>query len=119
VNRRKRSCIASALKYGALHAGIDAIGLIPEAGGIARAIGHQAGYVGVVADHLGANVLKAVGASTGVELSLAGLRESSSEGVLSAGLTVVGFIPVFGQAAAVALIAVDIYKTAKAIGECD
>ena len=57
----KNSCITSALGAGAVSAGIDAIGLIPEAGGLARMIGHGAGYVGVVADQLGSRVVGAVG----------------------------------------------------------
>ncbi len=54
-------CITSALDKGALEVGVDSIGLIPEAGGVARIIGHQAGYVGVVADQFGAKFIDAVG----------------------------------------------------------
>ena len=38
--------------------GVDAIGLIPEARGVARPIGHGSGYVGVVADRTGSSILK-------------------------------------------------------------
>lgn len=51
----KNSCVTGALKTGAINAGVDTIGFIPEAGGVARMIGHGAGYRGVVADQLGGN----------------------------------------------------------------
>ena len=114
----KNSCITSALGDAALHVGIDAIGLIPEAGGLARVIGHQAGYVGVVADQLGTKVIQGVGGSAGTVQGLAGLGDTSPEGLASTGLTVAGFIPGLGQAAAVGSIGVDVYKTVKAIGQC-
>ena len=114
----KNPCITSALGAGALTVGIDSIGLIPEAGGIARVIGHQAGYVGVVADQLGSRVVGAVGASTSTVNGLAGLGDTSPEGLLSTGLTVAGFIPGAGQVASIGSIIVDTYKTAKAIGQC-
>ncbi len=114
----KNSCITSALGAGAVSAGIDAIGLIPEAGGLARMIGHGAGYVGVVADQLGSRVVGAVGASTSTVNGLAGLGDTSPEGLLSTGLTVAGFIPGLGQAASIGSIIMDTYKTAKAISQC-
>jgi hypothetical protein len=101
-----------------LSAGIDAIGLIPEAGGLARMIGHGAGYVGVVADQTGAGVIKAFGGSTSAVNGLAGLGDTSAEGLVSTGLTVAGFIPGLGQAAAVGSLGVDVYKTVRAIGQC-
>jgi hypothetical protein len=97
---------------------VDSIGLIPEAGGLARIIGHQAGYVGVVADQAGSSVVKAVGASTGTASGLAGLSDTSPEGLLSTGLTIAGFIPGVGQAASGLSIALDIFKTAKAVIHC-
>src|SRR5271166_6552308 len=42
-------CVADALKAGATNVGIDLLGFLPEAGGVARVVGHQAGYVGKVA----------------------------------------------------------------------
>lgn len=114
----KSSCITSAIGDAALHVGIDAIGLIPEAGGIARVIGHQAGYVGVVADRLGTKVIKGVGGSTGAISGLAGLGDASAEGVVSTGLTVAGFIPGAGQVVAGASVVWDVYRAAKAIGQC-
>ena len=115
----KNSCVTSALGAGALHVGIDAIGLIPEAGGIARVIGHQAGYVGVVADQVGFKVANAFGKSTSAASGLAGLSDTSPEGLASAGLTVAGFIPGVNGIAAGLSISLDIYKTAKAIGKCN
>ncbi len=114
----KNSCITGALASGALSAGIDAIGLIPEAGGVARIIGHQAGYVGVVADQAGSSVIKAFGASTGTVNGLAGLGDASAEGLVSTGLTVAGFIPGLGQLAAGASIVNDAIKTGIAISKC-
>jgi hypothetical protein len=91
---------------------------IPEAGGVARIIGHGSGYVGVVADQAGGRVLKAAGASTDTARGLNGLTDTSPEGMLSTGLTVAGFILGVSDAAAVGSIGVDIYKTVKAISLC-
>jgi hypothetical protein len=114
----KNSCITSALGDAALSVGIDAIGLIPEAGGIARVIGHQAGFRGVVADQLGAKLIKSVGGSTSAVHGLAGLGDTSPDGLISTGLTIAGFIPGLGQATSVLSIFHDAYVTAKAIGQC-
>jgi len=114
----KDSCITSALGNAALHVGIDAIGLIPDAGGISRVIGHQAGYIGVVADQAGANIIRAVGAETNTVQGLSGLSDTSSAGLLSTGLTIAGFIPGAGQIVSIASIGVDIYNAAKKIGKC-
>jgi hypothetical protein len=114
----KNSCTTSALGAGALSAGIDAIGLIPEAGGIARMIGHGSGYVGVVADQAGNSVVEAVGASTGTVRGLNGLFDTSPQGLISDGLTVAGFVPGLGQVAAGLSVFHDVYLTARAIGQC-
>jgi hypothetical protein len=114
----KNSCITSALGNAALHVGIDAIGLIPEAGGIARVIGHQAGYVGVVADHAGFKVVDAFGKSTGAVSGLAGLGDTSPEGLVSTGLTAAGFIPGAGQIAAGLSVGWDIFRAVKEIRHC-
>lgn len=114
----QNTCITSALGKGALSAGIDAIGLIPEAGDISRIIGHQAGYVGVVADQAGYSVVNAVGKSTSTVQGLNGLFDTSPQGLISDGFTVAGFIPGLGQASAIGSIIMDTYKTAKAIGQC-
>lgn len=88
----QNSCITSALGKGALSVGVDSIGLIPEAGGVARMIGNQAGYAGVVADQFGANVLNAVGHTGTTIQGLNGLTDTSPTGLLSTGFTVAGFI---------------------------
>jgi hypothetical protein len=113
-----KTCTAKAIGNGLLHVGIDSIGLIPEAGGIARVIGHQAGYVGVVADQAGSRVIKAVGASTSTVQGLNGLFDTSPTGLLSTGLTVAGFIPGLGQLASGASIVVDAVKTGMEIAQC-
>ncbi|MGC1783101.1 MAG: hypothetical protein WA708_11320 [Acidobacteriaceae bacterium] len=112
------SCITSALGKGALSIGVDSIGLIPEAGGVARIIGHQAGYVGVVADQFGANILNAVGHTGATVQGLNGLTDTSGSGLLSTGLTIAGFIPGLNDAAAVGSIGLDLFKTVEAIRQC-
>lgn len=112
------SCITRALGAGALSVGFDAIGLIPEAGGVARMIGHQAGYVGVVADQTGARIIKAAGSSTSTVSGLNGLFDTSPQGLISSGLTIAGFIPGLGQLAAGASIMKDAITTAIVISKC-
>jgi len=114
----KNSCVTGALGKGALSVGIDSIGLIPEAGGIARVIGHQAGYVGVVADQAGSRLIGAVNATANTGRGLAGLTDTSPTGLASTGLTIAGFIPGLNDAAAVGSIGLDLFRTAKAIGAC-
>jgi RHS repeat-associated protein len=114
----KNSCITSALGTGAVSAAINSIGLIPEAGGVARLIGNQAGYVGVVADQTGSRVVGAVGASTSTVEGLNGLFDTSPTGLLSTGLAVAGFIPGLGQLASGASIVVDAVKTGMEIAQC-
>jgi hypothetical protein len=101
-----------------LSVGVDSIGLIPEAGGIARVIGHQAGYVGVVADQVGSGVINAVGKTASAGQGLVGLTDTSPTGLISTGLTVAGFIPGANDVAAGLSIGWDIFRTAKAIGAC-
>jgi hypothetical protein len=113
-----KACVASALKTGAFNAGIDAIGLIPEAGGVARFIGHEAGYRGVVADQLGHNVVDAFGKSTSAGNGLVNITDTSGLGLASTFVTAVGFIPGVGQVAAGASLALDLYKTYKAVNAC-
>jgi RHS repeat-associated protein len=113
----KKKCVQNALLSGAGSVGIDAIGLIPEAGGVARVIGHQAGYVGVVADQLGHSVINAVGKSGSVVNTAANLT-ITPEGAMDAALTVAGFVPVLNDAAAVLSIGRDIYKTGRKISQC-
>jgi hypothetical protein len=118
IGTTKNSCVTGALGKGALSVGIDSIGLIPEAGGIARVIGHQAGYVGVVADQAGSRLIGAVNATANTGRGLAGLTDTSPTGLASTGLTIAGFIPGLNDAAAVGSIGLDLFRTAKAIGAC-
>jgi hypothetical protein len=112
------SCITSAIGTGALKAGVDAIGLLPEAGGVARIIGHQAGYVGVVADQFGANVIGAVGHTGTAVDGLVNAGNTTPQGLLSTSLTVAGFIPGVSDAAAVLSISLDVISTIQAVGAC-
>jgi len=114
----RNSCITSALGKGALSVGVDSIGLIPEAGGISRMIGHGAGYFGVVADRAGYRVVDAVGHTGAAAQGLNGLTDTSGTGVLSTGLTIAGFIPGLGQGAAVLSMVNDAIKTGIAISKC-
>jgi hypothetical protein len=114
----KNSCITDALGKGALSIGVDAIGLIPEGGGaktVARGIGHWAGYRGIVADNFGKAAIHQVAGGADTFSLTQGLGEQDW---ISTGLSVAGFIPVLGQAAAGASIVYDGYKTWKKIQAC-
>jgi RHS repeat-associated protein len=114
----KNPCVASALGAGALSVSIDAIGLIPAAGGVARAIGNGAGYRGVVADQQGYKFVNAVGRSTSTVQALNGAFHTTPTGLISTGLAVAGFIPGLGQLTSGASIVVDVFRTGSAIGQC-
>ncbi len=114
----KNSCITGALASGALNVGIDAIGLIPEAGGattLARNFGHWGGYRGIVADNFGIKAIQQIKGAAGTVSVTQGLAQQDW---ISGGLAVAGFIPGLGQVAAVGSIVVDTYKAAKAISQC-
>jgi RHS repeat-associated protein len=113
----QNTCVTGALKTGAINAGIDAIGFIPEAGGVARMIGHGAGYVGVVADKLGSKVVTAVGKTAGTVNSAAGISSDWTSWV-SAGITVGDFIPVVNEFTTVAALAWDTGVTAYKVYQC-
>ena len=114
----KNSCVTGALKTGAINAGIDAIGFIPEAGGLARMIGHGSGYRGVVADQLGHRVIKAVGKTAGVENSAIGFDSSDWTSYVSAGITIGDFIPVVNEFTTVAALAWDTGVAAYKVYQC-
>ena len=99
--------------------GIDAIGLIPEAGGIARIIGHGAGYRGIVADRAGYKIIDRIEKTGGGILGLNGLDDTATEGIVSTGLAISGFVPGWGTAVSAISLGWDLFKTAKAIGKCD
>ncbi len=90
-------CVTSALKSGAVSVGVDALGFLPEAGGVARVVGHQAGYVGIVADNLGKNMLTAGTKTTGVLSSATGFSSSDWTTWVSAGITAADFVPVLSD----------------------
>lgn len=116
----KNSCIMSALGKGALTVGIDALGLIPEGGGVSRIVGHQFGYRGIVADRIGKNFLEAADRSTGFLATAGGLAHTvDAESLIDGGLYVAGWFPGLGQGAAIASILFHGYTTIKAVRECD
>lgn len=90
----KNPCVADALKAGATNVGSDLLGFLPEAGGVARVVGHQAGYVGKVADNLGKNMLTAGTNTTGTLASAIGFSSSDWTTWVSAGITAADFVPV-------------------------
>ena len=126
----KNSCITTALGNAVLKVGIDVIGLIPEAEGftkafentagyqLARAIGNSAGYQGVVATQYGMKVVAQGKGAIAMVNGAFGLGDTSVDGLISAGLTIAGFVPGLGQGAAVFSIFHDAYVTAKAVGQC-
>lgn len=126
----KNSCITGALGNAALHVSIDAIGLIPEAEGftkvfentagyqLARTVGNTAGYRGVVATQYGMKVVPQGKGTVAMVNGAFGLGDTSVEGRISTALTVAGFIPGLGSAAAAASIGVDLFTLVKAIGQC-
>jgi hypothetical protein len=92
-----KTCTAKALGKGAVNLGIDALGFLPEAGGVARVVGHQAGYVGKVADNLGKNMLTAGTKTTSFLNSAIGFDRSDWTTWVSAGITVADFVPVLSD----------------------
>jgi len=117
-NGPRPGCVSSALLSNAVSVGIDAVGLIPEAGGVARFIGDQAGYRGVVADQRGTKIIGAFGKSASTVNGLANITDASGLGLASTALTIVGFIPGAGQIASGASLTLDLYKTYKAVSAC-
>jgi RHS repeat-associated protein len=123
---KKNACVQNALLQGTASVAIDAIGLIPEAGGAARMYGNWRGYRGIVADQFGAKVIgqikngkyAAAGASLGGGPLGGGMFDTSAAGLMSTGLTVAGFIPGLGQVSAGLSMGVDAYKTWQAVKKC-
>jgi hypothetical protein len=112
------ACAKDAYKQFAFSATFDAIGLIPEAGGIARIIGHQAGYRGVVADQFGYRRIYAFGAATGFKNVAYGITDTSPTGVATTALGIAGFVPGLGQGAAALSLGLDTFKLANALSIC-
>jgi RHS repeat-associated protein len=118
-------CLGYGLKRSWPNLAIDAIGLIPEVEGgsqLVRRIGNFKGYRGIVADNYGKGVIKAVNggienahyAEKGANLGR-GIGEGDLAGV---GLTIAGFIPGLGQAAAVGEMANDWERGMEESPEC-
>jgi len=114
----KNPCVTSALKSGAISVGIDLLGFLPEVGGVARVVGHQAGYVGIVADNLGKNMLKAGTKTTGVLNSATGFSSSDWTTWVSAGITAADFVPVLSDFATPAAIIWDTGVAAYKVYQC-
>jgi len=114
----KNPCVADALKEGAKNVGIDLLGFLPEAGGVARVVGHQAGYVGIVADNLGKNMLTAGTKTTGTLASAIGFSSSDWTTWVSAGITAADFVPVLSDFTTPVAIAWDAGVTAYKVHQC-
>jgi RHS repeat-associated protein len=129
----KNSCITGAIGSAALQIGLDAIGYIPEVGGaaksvvagrIARAVGNQVGYKGVVATQVGAKIIHNVIGGAGITSLAAGIGDTfeTPEGAASTVLGVAGLVTSFIPGANIVTsslsIAVDLYAAVKAIGKC-
>jgi hypothetical protein len=113
-----------------LSIGIDSLGFIPGekdvqaaveigSGTLARQIGHLNGYRGIVADQFGARFI--AGQSQNVVYAGAGYGIGNGAGTrdwLGAGLSAAGLIPGLNEAAAVASIGYDLFKTVKAVASC-
>jgi hypothetical protein len=114
----KNACVQNALKSGAKSVGIDALGFLPEAGGVARVVGHQAGYVGKVADNLGKNMLTAGTKTTGFLNGATGFSSSDWTTWVSAGITAADFVPVLSDFTTPAAIIWDAGVAAYKVYQC-
>jgi RHS repeat-associated protein len=112
------SCITGALSSGAVSVGIDALGFLPEAGGVARVVGHQAGYVGKVTDNVGKNMLTAGTKTTGFLSSATGFSSSDWTTWVSAGITATDFVPVLSYFTTPAAIIWDAGVAAYKVYQC-
>jgi len=123
-------CLSDALKENGFQLALDAIGLIPEAEGftkvfentvgyqLARAVGNNAGYRGVVATQYGMKAVAQGKGGVAMINSALGLGDRSVEGRISTGATLAGFIPGLGTGAAAVSLGVDAYKILKAESAC-
>jgi RHS repeat-associated protein len=122
----KNACITGAIGNGLLHAGIDAIGLIPEGWLVSRAIGNAFNYRGIVADQLGNKVLGAVSMGAGISSTGLGANNTSTVGSIQTGLGVAGIVstlagatPVLGQVFSGLSVAADVINAGMAIAKCN
>jgi RHS repeat-associated protein len=116
--RRWNPCTKEALATAGAQIALDAVGLLPEAGGVARLIGHGAGYRGIVADRLGSSVIHAFSHATSVASGLSGLFDTSAKGLTSTALTVIGFVPVVGQFSSAGSLLMDVNDGLDALAAC-
>ena len=79
---------------------------------------NSAGYRGVVATQYGIKAVAQGKLGVGMIGGALGLGDTSVEGRIQTGLTVVGFIPGAGTGAAAASLGVDAYKIYKAQSAC-
>jgi len=100
------------------HAGIDAIGAIPEGGLVSRAIGDSVGWGGKVATQQGTKALKAIQEGAGIVSTGLGSEDTSRIGTLQTITGVVGLVPVLGQGAAFVSIGLDIIHMGLDISQC-
>jgi hypothetical protein len=98
-------CVTNNLLKGAGSTALDSLGLIGPAGGVARFLGHQAGYRGIVADQYGSKVVGAASkAWSGASFSasaVAGALFDTPEDAASTVTLLTGLVPFLSQASAV------------------
>ncbi len=114
----KNACVTDALKTGTKNIAIDAIGFIPEAGGVARMVGHQAGYKGIVADRYGSNMIRAAGKTAGFDNSAVGFSTGDWTSWVSAGITALDYVPVVNEFTTTAALSWDAGVTAYKVYQC-
>jgi RHS repeat-associated protein len=121
-----KPCTTKAIGSGLLHAGIDAIGLVPEGGLASRAVGNYAGYRGIVATQQGTKAIQAVKMGAGIGSTGVNSDDTSSTGVFSTALgaagvaaTLASAAPVVGQVISGISILVDVYGAGKEITKCN
>jgi hypothetical protein len=116
---RWNSCVAGAIGKGLAKGAFDAIGLVPEMGGIARMLGHGAGYRGVVATHAGVELIESTHHAVEAGAGISEILDTSPEGLISTGITIISFVPGLGQAAAGLSIGFDFYKMGTGVRSCN
>ena len=111
-------CVHSAMWNGILKIGVDSIGLLPATGGLARMIGHQAGYIGFVADNTGHAAIDAVQTSARTVEGLNGITDTSATGSFRTVLAGAGFVPALNDVAAGLSIGLDAIELIGAARQC-
>jgi len=117
------ACLRSALAKAAIPTAIDFVGLIGPAGSVARWLGNQVGYRGIVATQYGTRIIMPFNqtmsamnvAEGGKNIVTSG---PSTEGVASTVLGAAGLVPGLAQYAAGASVTYDLIKLATEIQAC-